>query len=206
MTLDSRILDHKALYRADLHVGRLVARQPPTSLNPKTGELKQEPAAAIGMTMSGPLLRRLGHPEGYGQSYPWTKALWLTRRWCRKEHRYHRGQIFVMKDGEKVDLWRGSLCHEAVLFVVVFGWSVENTGKILQYGGLGSVVRGAFDFIESTIDNFRADAERKAREDEGQALTCVCGQGWSRHDVPTSLFRCSSCECSRYSADTARAA
>ena len=198
MTLDSRILDHKALYRADLQIGRLVARQPPTSLDLNTGQLHQEPAAAIGMTMSGPLLRRLGHPEGYGQSYPWTKALWLMRRWCRNDHRrrYHSVERH----------WNGSLCHQLVIFVVVHGWSVENAGKILGYDNPEPVLREAFDFIEHRIDDFRAAAERKAREDEGQALTCVCGHGWSRHDVPATMFRCSSCECSRYSADTARAA
>jgi len=60
------IEDHRALFRADLLIPKLVSRQPPTSLDANTGVLHQEPGSAVGMSMSGRLLRYLSHPEGYG--------------------------------------------------------------------------------------------------------------------------------------------
>jgi hypothetical protein len=176
MSLDARILDHRAMYQADLHVGRLVARQPPTSLDLNTGELKQEPAAAIGMTIAGPLLRRLGHPEGYGSSYPWMKALWLLRRECRKEHPYHRAA--------DRPYWRGSLCHQFTSFVIIGGFSVRNAAEILRYDDPETVLRKAFDFIESTIDDFRAKAEKRQRDDEGRGPGAVPEPERAHHAVP----------------------
>jgi hypothetical protein len=198
VSLEDRILDHRAMYQADLHVGRLVSRQPPTSLDLNTGVLEQEPAAAVGMTMSGALLRRLGHPEGYGAAHPWMKALWLTRSWCRRQHRrrYHSVER----------QWDGALCQQMVRFVVIRGWSVQNAGLILDYTDPETILRESFDYIETTIDDFRRKAEQRQRESEGHALTCACGHSWSRHDNPVTMFACATCECSRYRAEDRRAA
>jgi hypothetical protein len=197
VTLDDRIEDHRAMYRADLLIPRLVSRQPPTTLDLNTGQLDQEPADANGMNLSGRMIKRLGHPEGFGADFPWTKALWLTRSWCRRDHRrrYHSAD----------ELWQGSLCHRMVYLVVVEGWGVQRAGFKLHYTDPAAILRDAFDFIEDTIDDFRRSQEQRAREDEGRALTCLCGHSWSRHDNPAAMFRCGSCECGRYNAD-ARAA
>jgi hypothetical protein len=193
MTLEQAIELHRELYRSDTYIDRLVARQPPTSLDLNTGVLHQEPAAAVGMTVSGRLLRYVSHPEGYGSDFPWSKALWLVRSWCRRNHRgrFHSAEKH----------WDGSLCHQLVKYVVIRGWSVENAAKILQYDNPEPLLREAFQFIEDRMDDFRAAAEQRAKEDEGRALTCRCGHSWSRHENPATMFRCVSCECSRYRAD-----
>jgi hypothetical protein len=160
MTLDQLIEDHRQLYRSDLHIDRLVSRQPPTSLDLNNGQLHEEPAAAIGMSMSGRLLRLLGHPEGYRGAHPWLEA-WHKLRWnCRRNHPYHRA-------GDR-PYWRGSLCHELVRFVIVDDWSVHNASKILRYDNPEPVLRSALSFIEQSIDDARRKAEQRAREDEGK--------------------------------------
>jgi hypothetical protein len=192
-TLEQTIETHRELYRSDLFIDRLVARQPPTTLDLNTGILHVEDGTRIGMTMSGRLLKYVGHPEGYGADFPWSKALWLVRSWCRREHRrrYHS----VEKH------WDGALCHQLVKYVVIRGWSVENAGKIMGYDNPEPLLREAFQFIEDRMDDFRARAEQRAKEDEGRALTCRCGHSWSRHENPATMFRCVSCECHRYHAD-----
>jgi hypothetical protein len=193
MTLEQAIETHRELYRSDTYIDRLVARQPPTTLDLNTGILHVEDGTRIGMTMSGRLLKYVGHPEGYGADFPWSKALWLVRSWCRREHRrrYHS----VEKH------WDGSLCHQLVKYVVIRGWSVENAGRIMGYDNPEPLLREAFQFIEDRMDDFRARAEQRAKEDEGRALTCRCGHSWSRHENPATMFRCVSCECHRYHAD-----
>ena len=192
MSLDDTIALHRNLYRDDLFIDRLVQRQPPTSLDLNTGVLDQEPAAAIGMTISGRLLRYVSHPEGYGSDFPWSKALWLLRSWCRREHRYHMTPRH----------WNGSLCHQLVIFVVIRGWSVQNAAAILAYDNPEPILRDAFTFMEDTMDDFRRKQEQRARESEGHALTCACGHSWSRHDNPATMFACASCECGRYRAES----
>jgi hypothetical protein len=195
--LQQAIETHRELYRSDLFIDRMVARQPPTSLDLNTGVLHQEPAAAIGMTVSGRLLRYVSHPEGYGADFPWSKAFWHLKNWCRKEHYTHRGPDRTY--------WRGSLCYEAVKLVVIGGrtlahgpLSPEQACQILRVDELDDVLTKAFGFIEDRMDAFRVEAELRAKEDEGVALTCVCGHSWSRHDSPAEMFRCMSCECRRY--------
>lgn len=160
MNLAAQIDDHRHLYRQDTYIDRLVARQPPTSLDLNTGELHVEPGAAVGMPMSGRLLKYLGHPEAFGSDFPWSKALWLLRRECRAKHPHHRGA--------NEPYWRGSLCHQAVTFVVVRGWSVENTAKILRYDDPAPVLRWSFDYMERQIDELRRKAERRERENAGR--------------------------------------
>jgi hypothetical protein len=159
MTLASRIADHRALYAADLHIPKLVSRQPPTTLDLNTGQLHVEDGTRSGMTISGRLLKYLGHPEGYGADFPWSRAHWLSRHWCRRSHEFHRAA--------DRPYWRGSLCHQLVRFVIIEGWSVQNTAKILRYDHPEPVLRGAFDFIEQTIDDARDRAEKRRNEELG---------------------------------------
>jgi hypothetical protein len=194
--LEQAIETHRELYRSDTYIDRLVARHPPTSLDLNTGVLHVEDGTRIGMTMSGRLLKYVGHPEGYGADFPWSKALWLLRGWCRRNHRYHMTPRH----------WDGALCHQLIKYVIIRNWSVENAAQILQYDNPEPVLRDALQYIEDRIDDFRASAEKRAREDEGQALICVCGHPWSRHDDPATLFRCTACTCRRYNADSGRRA
>lgn len=200
MTLQDTIQLHRDLYRKDIHIDRLVSRQPPTTLDVNTGQLHVEDGTRVGMNMAGRLLKYLSHPEGYGADFPWSKAWWKLRVECRRRHRHHRGQVFVRRDGKEVDLWNGSLCHELVAFVVAREYSVYNAAQILLYDNPEPVLRYAFGFMEATLDDFRREQERLAKEDEGHALTCGCGHAWSRHDDPATMFRCTDCSCQRYNA------
>lgn len=198
--LDDAIATHRALYQSDLFIDRMVARQPPTTLDLNTGQLHEELASRVGMNMSGRLLKYVSHPEGYGADFPWSKAFWHLKHWCRKEHYTHRGPDRTY--------WRGSLCYEAVKLVVIGGrtlaygpLSPEQACQILRVDELDGVLTRAFGFLEDKMDDFRAESERRAKEDEGQALICTCGHSWSRHDSPAELFRCMSCECRRYHAN-----
>jgi hypothetical protein len=177
MTLTEAIATHRELYRSDLLIDRLVARQPPTSLDLNTGRLHQEPAAAIGMTVSGRLLKFVSHPEGFGADFPWSKAVAKLRWDCRRNHPYHRA-------GDR-PYWRGSLCHQLVRFVVIQGWSVENAAKILRYDNPEPVLRAAFDFIIEQMDHARAKAEKREREIEGHGPGAVpLVRHEQRHDQP----------------------
>lgn len=194
MTLEQTIELHRNLYRDDTWIERLVQRQPPTTLDAHTGMLDQEPADAVGMSMSARLLRYVSHPEGYGSDFPWSKALWLVRSWCRRTHRrrYHSTETH----------WNGSLCHQMVVYVVIRGWSVQNAAAILGYDNPEPILRDAFQYIEETMDDFRRKQEQRAREAEGHAMTCACGHSWSRHDNPVTTFACATCECGRYRAES----
>ena len=159
MTLEQTIILHRNLYRDDTHISRLVQRQPPTTLDLNTGTLHQEPAAAVGMTMSARLLKYVSHPEGFGSEFPWSRALYSLRGWCRREHRrrYHSTEKH----------WDGSLCHQMVKYVVIRGWSVQNAAAILDYDDPEPILRDAFDYIERRMEDFRVQAERKEREIDG---------------------------------------
>lgn len=177
MTLQDTLEDHRALYRADLLIDRLVSRQPPTTLERNTGELHVEPGAATGMPMSGRLLKYLGHPEGYGSDFPWTKALWRLKAQCRRDHPYHRAA--------DRPYWRGALCWQLVIFTVTRGFSVQNAAEILRYDNPEPVLRYALAYIEQVIDAERVKAERRAREDEGHGPGAVPVQAsGQRHDQP----------------------
>lgn len=160
MTLADLIEDHRALYRADLEIPRLVSRQPPTTMDPNTGELDEEPAARTGMPMSGRLLRYLGHPESHAQAFPWSFGLWTLKARCRRAHPAHRS----------IDrpYWRGSLCWSLCMFVIVRGYSLDNAALILQVDrDVQQTLSTALHLIEDAIDEQRARAERRAREDAG---------------------------------------
>jgi hypothetical protein len=176
MTLDARIAHHRDLYRSDLLIERLVSRQPPTSLDVNTGELHQEPGAATGMPMSGRLLKYLGHPEGYGSDFPWSRALYRLRYACRREHPYHRAA--------DRPYWRGSLCHQLVVLCVIREWSIENAAKILRYDRPEPALRYAFGYIEASIDEARRKAERRQREETSGPGAVPLPVHEQRHDQP----------------------
>ena len=181
--LEHLIADHRAAYQADLRIDRLVARQPPTTLDLNTGQLHVEPGAATGMPMSGRLLRRLGHPEGFGSDFPWTKAWWSLKHECRRRHLGHTAL--------ERPYWRGSLCWMAVKLTVIGGESkgegpmgVERAAGILKVDDLEPVLRRAFRTIEETLDDYRAKAEKRAREDEGHGPGAIIREEPPHHGVP----------------------
>ena len=176
MTLAAQITLHRNLYRDDTHISRLVQRQPPTTLDLNTGTLHQEPAAAVGMTMSARLLKYVSHPEGYGAEFPWSRALYRLRYDCRRNHPYHRAS--------DRPYWRGSLCWQLVTFVIVRGWSVHNAAEILRYDNPEPVLRNALAFIEAAMDDARRKAEKRSREDEGHGPGAVPAPEWRHHAVP----------------------
>ena len=176
MTLAATIALHRQLLRDDAHIARLVSRQPPTSLDLHTGVLHEEPAAAIGMNMSGRLLKYVGHPEGYGSDFPWSKALFRLRYQCRREHPYHRAA--------DRPYWRGSLCHELVRFTVIREFSIENAAKILRYDNPEPVLRYALSYIEASMDEARRKAEQRVRDEEGRFSVTDAPRVEQRHDQP----------------------
>lgn len=175
MTLEQSIETHRQLHRDDAHIDRLVSRHPPTTLDLNTGQLQEEPAAAIGMTVSGRLLRYVGHPDGMGSDFPWARSVAKLRYDCRRNHPHHRGA--------DVPYWRGSLCHQFVRLVIMQGRSVEQAAQILRYDNPEPILRAAFAFIESTMDDFRAKAEKRAREDEGRGPGAVPAPERAHHAV-----------------------
>lgn len=139
--------------------------------------------------MAGRLLKYVGHPEGYGSDFPWSRALWRLRHYCRKEHPYHRA-------GDR-PYWRGSLCHQLVIFVVIREWSVENAAKILRYDNPQPVLRYALGWIEASMDDARKRAEKRAREDEGHGPGAVPRYVTEqRHDQP-GMHRVDCPQCKR---------
>lgn len=166
--LEKRIIWHRALYRADPgSVGRLVSRQPPTTMEYGTGKLYVEPGAGTGMPMSGPMLRYLGHPEGYGDKHPWSKAWWLLKVECRRKHHSHRG----------IDrpYWRGSLCHQAVKLVIIGGeakgegpLTVTQAAQVLHLPKIDELLVRCFRDIERTMNE--ADDNAIAREKQLESI------------------------------------
>lgn len=188
LALLAAVDQHRSMYRDDIRIERLVARQPPLTVDPNTGQRHQEDGTRVGMTLSGRLLRYLGHPEGYGDAFPWSKALWRLRVECRRNHPYHRGPT--------VPYWRGSLCHQLVMFTVVRGWSIENTRRILRADNAESVLLAALRWLEEDMDRARELAERRAREDAGRGPGAV-PEPTVGHHVPSEqhIAECPNPEC-----------
>lgn len=174
--LDRTIATHRALYHDDLFISRLVARQPPTTLDLNTGQLHVEDGTRIGMTMSGRLLKYVSHPEGYGSDFPWSRALYKLRWDCRRNHPTHRGA--------DVPYWRGSLCHELVRFVILREFSVRSAAAVLRYDNPEPVLRQALTFIEAAMDDARRKAEKRQRDEEGRGPGAIPAPEW-RHHAPS---------------------
>jgi hypothetical protein len=182
MSLLDTIEDHRLMYRADLYISKMVAQQPPTSLDANTGVLHQETATQIGMNMNGRLLKYLGHPEGYGSDFPWAKALWKLRIDCRRDHPHHRS-------GDR-PYWRGALCHEAVRLVVIGGDALgvgplppESAAAVLKLDHYDELLTAALRDLERIIDNHRVQAVKRERQLEAHAIPVnAVGPRAERHD------------------------
>jgi hypothetical protein len=161
MTLADTLALHRGLLADDLSIPRLVSRTPPTTLDTHTGTLYEEPAAATGMSMSGALLRFLGHPEGFGDQHPWLRARYQLRFHCRRNHPEHRSA--------ERPYWRGSLCQQAVDLCVmgrVPGYpgplSPSEASAVLRVD-IEEVLQRALDWILEQIDRAQRDAIERER-------------------------------------------
>lgn len=186
-SLEEQIDLHRELYRDSTRLDRLVSRQPPltrydsndwTEGTPvrygSDNEYVIEPAARIGMSMAGAMIRRLS--DSPGAMFPWPTALYRLRYACRREHPYHRAA--------DRPYWRGSLCHQLVVFTVIREWSIENAAKILRYDRPEPTLRYAFGYIEASIDEARRKAERRQREETSGPGAVPLPVHEQRHDQP----------------------
>lgn len=86
----------QASYRAETPL-KLTAFSPPVTTVLTTTKIRgertyqvhseEEPAAAIGMSLSASMVRLLGHDEGYGLAFPVRRALAGWTRQCRHSHK-----------------------------------------------------------------------------------------------------------------------
>ena len=166
--LEATIALHREMHRDDAYLEKLVSTQPPTTRDANTGIVSQHEATRVGMNMSSRLYRYVEAPGG--AEYPWWAAFKKLRYHCRSAHR-------KIHTGPDVPYWRGSLCQEAVRLVVIGPerrlpafdgpLTIHQASGLLRYDNLAPVLRYAFAYIESSMDDFRAKAEKRAREDEG---------------------------------------
>lgn len=174
---------HQQMMRDDPRsIDRMVSRQPPTTRDPKTGEVSQHDATETGMNMNARLYR---YVEAPGPEFPWRSAFLRLRAQCRRNHPFHTGAT--------VPYWRGSLCQELVKLVIIgpekrlAGFegpvSIENAAKILRYDNPEPVLRYALTYIEQTMDDYRRKAEKRERELAG-AFSVTDGPAPPHHAVP----------------------
>ena len=149
---------HRGLLADDRYIDRLVAEQPATQLDPNTGKLHEDAANRLGPNMTARFQRYLGHPESYGEQFPWSKAVWLVGSWCRRNHPHHRGPN---------DNWRGSLCRQAIRLVIDIGWSPEHAARVLKAPELEMVLETALLQVERYIDAARDKVEQREKQDAG---------------------------------------
>jgi hypothetical protein len=183
MTLEQAIETHRELFRVELDFNPSQSRPPVAYVHyPGEGMVPDDrplvyfvdgryvevPDSAtqstqVGMPMSGRMLRYL---QGPAADTPWAAALKSLRAWCRREHPFHRGAT--------VPYWRGSLCWQLVVLTVIGKpkgdgpATIEEAARILKYDNPAPVLRYALERIEQSMDDYRARAEKRAREDEGR--------------------------------------
>ena len=119
--------DFRDDYR-DESIVELVSRRPPTTIDRETGIVSEEEAAAIGMNLSGAMLRLLDNANG-------TRA--LLRRWerfCRQKH------------GRWPDHAEETMCSILAWRTVRDGWSLFFAANQygLSYERAGHLLEGAF--------------------------------------------------------------
>lgn len=200
MTLAAAIELHRSLFRDELDFTptqrtppvaykwndrerALIPDDSPLVIKPYTPEQYEIPDSAtqstqVGMPMSGRMLRYL---QGPAADTPWAAGLAHLRAHCRRNHPYHRAA--------DRPYWRGSLCWQLVYIVVVGRpkgngpGTVLEASRILRYDNPEPVLRQALGFIETSMDDARAKAEKRAREDEGHGPGAVPRPTYhQRHD------------------------
>lgn len=192
--------DHRAAYKHELAVKMTTAAVPSdTAPILVRGQYVDVVDAGPlgGAPFSVTFTRLLGHPEQYGQAYPWARALWMVRVECRRNHPHHR----------RADrpYWRGALCHQAIRLTVMLGKSPEQAARILRLPSLDELLcgesgrGGAFRILEDAIDAQRARAERRAREDAGRGDGAIPLPQHEHHKVP-GLHETDCIQCRRNSA------
>lgn len=193
--LDRAIEDHRALYRADIDFNptqrtppvaytwdeerrMMVPDDRPLVINPLTANEVTVPdgptqSTQVGMPISGRMLRYLMGPT---HDTPWATALKALRVYCRRHHEFHRAA--------DRPYWRGSLCHQLVVFTIMRDYSLLQASGILRYDHPEPILREALAFIEQTLDDFRAKAEKRERELAGHGPGAVPVERPGHHAVP----------------------
>lgn len=174
--LPALLEDARAMYESDIWLDQLVSEAPPVTLDRRLGILREEPAARIGMTVSGRVLRLIGHPAGYGRAHPWLHSLYRLGWYCRNEHHDHAERR----------AWRGALCAQLVRLVVVDQLPLPATCQVLELDveRTRPVLANALRWIESDVDARREDDERRgAIERDHLATETLLALFARQHDV-----------------------
>lgn len=179
--LDLLIRGHRGAAESDLHnfasrqQRNLSTDRPAVLFDFGKKDWVSEDAAQLGLNLSARLTKLLGHPEGYGQSYPWRSAAWRLRYHCRREHPGHTER----------DEFRGALCERLVKLVILYHHSLEEACGVLGTSPdrtAQNLVK-ALDWISGDMDRADDDAERKEAQKAVSPEETVTEQLHRHHEV-----------------------
>lgn len=168
--------------------------------------------AQLGLSMSAQLVRRLGHPEGYGNAFPVARALDDLRGWCRGRHLEARSGPWIdhMRDVPLgTDLQRplcARLAHYAVVWRMQPLWSAHV--EQIQVPTARRLLKGALEHMwgqrrhwalsedpesggaaEVIVQLRQEHRERRRRQDaaagvETEGVVCrYCGRPYDRESL-----------------------
>jgi hypothetical protein len=156
------ILDHRDAYHEEARaVEELSSSRPPVLFDYESASWKEADAAMLGLNLTAIMVRILGHPDGYGQAFPWRQALWRLRHECRSSHLGHTDR----------DVFEGSLCQRLVYLVVVYDYSPDMAAWQLGVDPARSMrlLEEALRWIERSIDREQERLEAKTKMLDHQA-------------------------------------
>lgn len=87
-SVNAVLTEWQAAYQFEAYIAKISVSTPPvTPSGPEGAYLwEQEPGPAIGMALSGRMVRLIGHHENYGMVFPVRRSLSEWERKCRREH------------------------------------------------------------------------------------------------------------------------
>lgn len=171
------ILDHRDAYHEESRaVTQVSTERPPVLFDFEKAAWYEEPAAAIGLNLSALMVRLIGHPDGYGQAFPWRQALWGLRHECRSQHLGHTDR----------DVFEGSLCQRLVYLVVVYDYSPDMAALSLGIDPVRSmrVLEEALRWIEGALDRQQERTEARHKMTDHQAADGLITHFEREHNEP----------------------
>lgn len=156
------VLDHRVAYHEESRsVLKVSTERPPVLFDFEKATWWEEPAAAIGLNLSALMVRLIGHPDGFGQAFPWRQALWALRHECRSQHLGHTDR----------DVFEGSLCQRLVYLVVVYDFSPDMAAQELGIDPTRSmrVLEEALRWINGDLDRQQERAVARQKMTDHQA-------------------------------------
>lgn len=171
------LIEHRAMYRDELSVVHdLSTEHPPVLFDYARAEWQEAEAAMVGLNLTAQLVRLLGHPEGFGQLFPWRAALWRLRHECRGSHLGHV---------ERPE-FSGSLCHRLTSLTVAQDYSPDMAALALGLDPRRAlrVLESALRWIEDSIDRERARQEARQAMLDHQAAEILAIRFARDHDQP----------------------